>query len=212
MHLVMFDIDGTLVESFGFDSTCFSLAVHEIINIEVDTNWDRYKHVTDTGILMQLIDESNHLEYTDSLVESVKQRFVLHVKEHLNQHKLEEVHGAARFVNTLLRREDVVVTFATGGWLESAQAKLIAAGFNTANIPIATSSDHYSRTEIMMLAEERAGFGVYKSKTYFGDGEWDQQASQSLGYNFVLIGDRINWEPRITDYSNIPGIIRRIGL
>lgn len=33
VHLVMFDIDGTLVESYDFDSICFVDAVHDVLGV-----------------------------------------------------------------------------------------------------------------------------------------------------------------------------------
>lgn len=47
----MFDIDGTLIESDDFDSECFTEAVKEVTGFDIDTDWSRYEHVTDAGIL-----------------------------------------------------------------------------------------------------------------------------------------------------------------
>jgi len=88
VHLVMFDIDGTLVESYDFDSSCFVDAVVDILGVRIN--------------------------------------------------------------------DDVALVFATGGWLESAKMKLSAAEIHFPDIPIASASDHYSRLEIMRLAEIRA--------------------------------------------------------
>lgn len=35
VHLVMFDIDGTLVESYDFDSICFVDAVHDVLGVRL---------------------------------------------------------------------------------------------------------------------------------------------------------------------------------
>ena len=35
MHLIMFDVDGTLVESFGFDETCYLKADDEVIGEKI---------------------------------------------------------------------------------------------------------------------------------------------------------------------------------
>lgn len=55
MNLVMFDIDGTLVESYDFDASCFVQAVQNVLDICIDTDWSKYVHVTDSGILDEII-------------------------------------------------------------------------------------------------------------------------------------------------------------
>lgn len=90
--------------------------------------------------------------------------------------------------------------------------KLDAAGITFSSIPLASSSDHYCRTEIMRLAERRAGTSQYDSITYFGDGPWDQRASKALGYNFVSVGDRINSPKSVRDYTEVDVVLGHIGL
>ena len=48
----------------------------------------------------------------------------------------------------------VAISFATGGWYESAILKLESAGIKISNIPIASANDHHSRIEIMKIAEK----------------------------------------------------------
>jgi FMN phosphatase YigB (HAD superfamily) len=33
--------------------------------------------------------------------------------------------------------------------------------------------------------------GEFESVTYYGDGEWDEAASRSLGWEFVPVGERL---------------------
>jgi len=47
----MFDVDGTLVESYSWDEECFVSAVSEVLGHKIDSNWDGYEHVSDAGIL-----------------------------------------------------------------------------------------------------------------------------------------------------------------
>lgn len=120
--------------------------------------------------------------------------------------------GAYEFLSQLVARRDVAVAFATGGWFESARMKLEFAGINIPAIALASSSDHHSRIEIMRLAEMRAAGGRYESRTYFGDGPWDQKASKTLGYNFVLVGNRIDSPQSISDFTEADEALRYIGL
>ncbi|MFT5706770.1 MAG: hypothetical protein ACI9ES_001057 [Oceanospirillaceae bacterium] len=47
----MFDIDGTLVNSYEFDEECFIAAVYEVLGHNLDSNCNNYKHVTDSEML-----------------------------------------------------------------------------------------------------------------------------------------------------------------
>ena len=58
MHLVMFDIDGTLVDSAGFEGDFYAEAVESVLNVRVNRNWDVYEHVSDSGILEQVLREA----------------------------------------------------------------------------------------------------------------------------------------------------------
>ena len=56
--LAIFDVDGTLVQSYELDGECFVAAFHEALGIaDVDTDWARYDHATDPGITAQIIHE-----------------------------------------------------------------------------------------------------------------------------------------------------------
>jgi len=90
--------------------------------------------------------------------------------------------------------------------------KLESADIDVSDIPIASSDNHYARTEIMKIAEEKA---VGKNRvpcTYFGDGEWDKMACEELGFNFVLVGEKIYHQQNIMDFSNAKQAMAFIGL
>lgn len=212
MHLVLFDIDGTLVESYDFDTEYFQAAVKDVLGVTIGTDWSCYHDVTDSGILNEVIEELGLRNDSERITEEVKERFVIRIADYISCHDISPISGAYKFLSQLVARKDVAVAFATGGWSESAKMKLGAAGISFSSIPLASSSDHYSRIEIMRLAEKRAGNGHYDAITYFGDGLWDQKASETLGYNFVSVGDRISSSQSIRDYTEAEMAFRYIGL
>jgi len=39
----MFDIDGTLVQSYEFDEEIYACAVEEVVGFKIDRKWSKYK-------------------------------------------------------------------------------------------------------------------------------------------------------------------------
>jgi beta-phosphoglucomutase-like phosphatase (HAD superfamily) len=215
MHIVLFDIDGTLVDSNGFDSRLYIEAVREILGMEIDDDWSRYKHVTDSGVLEEVLDRMGFDADRTAMRTAVQQDFIRRVDSYLASKNriLPEIPGARHFVETLNVVPGVSLGFATGGWYETAFAKLLAIGLPPGSFPIASSSDAASRKDIMTLAERRISNGQPVSRrTYFGDGPWDKEASAQLGFDFVAIGDGVDHDVRFADFRNAERILGQLGI
>ncbi len=199
---IMFDIDGTLVQSFEFDEVCFTDSVKAVLNSHVDTDWDSYVNVTDTGLLMELLERTGSRMPINELIARVKALFIKKIREHADVYGVKPIAGATEFVAQLQQMRNVTVSFATGGWLESALIKLESAGFDTHGCRIASSNDHFQRTEIMRQALNGDVSELILTPTYFGDAAWDKKACAELGFDFVLVGDRTDHAIQIDDYRN----------
>lgn len=116
----------------------------------------------------------------------VKEIFISEVSSYLDKNPAREIQGAIAFLDFLETLNDVTISFATGGWCETEMLKLDSAGFNYSKEYIASSNDHYKRTQIMKLAKEKYPSHENFACTYFGDGIWDKEACEELGFNFVL--------------------------
>jgi phosphoglycolate phosphatase-like HAD superfamily hydrolase len=211
-HLVMFDIDGTLVDSMRVDSHLYARAVRETLggDVYIDDTWRPYRHVTDSGILDEILVQHRFPEPLDPLRAEVKRRFIELVRGHLDagESVLREIRGATALLRELRSRADVRLAIATGGWAETALMKLAAIGVGVDGIGFASSSDAHARTKIMELAAERALRGaVPTTRTYLGDGAWDQRASAELGYRFIAIGRALEHEPRFDDYADRDAVL-----
>ena len=205
MHLVVFDVDGTLVESEDFDGILYAQAIRNALKIEVDEDWSGYRHQTDSGILTEVLDR-NGSEGDRSLAHvSVRSEFITLVSGYLAAHgdRLPEVPGARAFVSRLAARPDVAIGIATGGWKETAATKLRVIGLDPDSLSLASGSDAESRVEIMQVAEARAlAGGAVDRKTYFGNRPWDREASRRLGWHFIGIGPEVKHRTRFDDYSD----------
>ena len=215
MHLIMFDIDGTLVNSFKFDEECYLKAAKMVLGVEISSNWDDYINATDVGILDEAIDRYKIRGQKYHLHKKFREVFIGLITEYIdnNPKSVREIYGAYRFIQYLCKQKNVRVAFASGGLEETAKLKLKAAEIDINGCAFASSSDHHSRTEIMRIAELRASPGAtFKSKTYFGDALWDKKASKTLGYRFILVGDRIKHENQITDFKDMESILAMLNL
>ena len=215
MHLVMFDIDGTLVDSAGFDTALYVEAVRSILNVEIDSDWNSYEHVSDSGILAQVLRDARLDGEPPDLAARVQERFVRLVRDYLQRSPgaIREIAGAKRLVERLLELPDVRVGVATGGWEPTALLKLAHVGIDVGNVGFASSTDALARTDIMRLAAERAmQGGAYERATYFGDGDWDRRASAALGYDFVAVGKGVQHPVSYTDLREIDAILAQLGV
>ena len=212
MHQVMFDVDGTLVESFDFDEKCYMDAVYSVLGHQLDNDWSKYSHVTDSGILDHHLGEKDLLNDREEIHAKVKSAFVNNIESYLSTTPAKQVCGAADFISFLLGRRDICLSIATGGWGETALLKLESAGIDTFGIPLASSNDHFSRTEIMRIALNKTGEVSDYRPNYFGDAAWDKEACKHLNFNFIVVGDRVQHDQAINNFADFDSACRFIGL
>ena len=193
MHLVVFDVDGTLTRTDAIDDVCYVAAVAEVLSIQdVDTDWMNYSHVTDSGILRQVVQSSLGRDVLPEEMDRVCQRFHRLLEDSFRQHSCLPVEGGPEMLRDLAGQSGMAVALATGGWESTARLKLEQAGYDIRDIPLASSSDADTREEIMRIAERRArdryGAPGFDTITYVGDGVWDARAAANLGWRFLGIG------------------------
>jgi FMN phosphatase YigB (HAD superfamily) len=191
MHAAIFDIDGTLLDSYGVDNSMYADAIRMALGpVTIRDGWEKYARVTDTGVLADICID-NSLPYDESVSDRVMRVYLESLLAHQEVHgPYREVPGAMQYLATLRVRPDVRVAYATGGWRATAEHKLRSAGFPLDGIPLASANDHPDRTLIMLHALGQLE-GPFTSITYFGDGIWDRRASEQLGWNFVAVGPKL---------------------
>ncbi len=190
MHAVIFDIDGTLLESVQVDDDLYRQAVREVHgDIVLRSSLHDYEDVSDSGILRDIA-RDNALEMR--LEADVKACFVELLRQHVDEYgPFQQIAGAAELLTSLSRSARHGVAMATGGWRESAALKLSSSGIEFADVPLATSDDAVRRTDIMQIALDRLGAGFTRI-SYYGDGVWDRAACTELGWHFIAVGPGLN--------------------
>lgn len=213
MKLVVFDIDGTLTLTNDVDSRCFEEALRAVIGVEeIDTCWENYQFVTDSGVAQEVSQRHRDRPLTGGEMTALHEKIVELLAENPAS-DFQEVPGAAAFVQSLVDSGDHAVALATGANNLSALFKLAAAGIKFEGIPLATSSDAVVREHIMLLAMDRAAVKYqtsFEDVFYFGDAIWDVEATANLGWNFVGIGEKV--AGGFVDYRNPDEILNRLRL
>ncbi len=217
MYLFMLDVDGTLIDSYDFDSECFRSAIEEVMGIQLTDELGAFLNVTDIGILEELIEQQGMRENRMKILRDVKSVFLTKLRAYIesNSNELQASPGAIEFVNDMKMHPNVVLAIATGGWEESARMKLRAAGFDINHVSFASCSDAMTRSEIMALAAFRAKQdtgALFTRRVYFGDGEWDKMATNTLGYEFVAVGNKVQHHTRIPNFAHYDAIFGKLGL
>ena len=191
-QVFILDIDGTLMPSAEIDNQCFWQAVFECFGQRDGLpDLHQFKHVTDSGIYQEWCVHELGRAPSDEETRQIKHRFgqLLESAFALQPEIFEPLPGVCDWLDTAIKN-NVYVGLATGGWQHSALLKLRLSGLDRFELPLASSDDAISRTEIMQIAALRT-LGNHGEKnthfTYIGDGTWDLQASNKLGWSFIGI-------------------------
>jgi phosphoglycolate phosphatase-like HAD superfamily hydrolase len=189
--IVVFDVDGTLVDSGGSDNECFDEAFREATGAAIRTEqWMAMHEVTAKAIVHQMFpdDSPGELARKEQAVEAgYLDRLKLVYRR--NPTVFRPLPGALAQFAQLCQMPGCSVAIATGDWHTTITLKLKAAGFDLDGVPLATASERYRRADIIRLAVERAGRQI-RDAIYLGDGLWDLRATRDLNIPFVGIGAR----------------------
>jgi len=207
----MFDIDGTLIDSFEFDEQCYIKAVEEALDVSFSPDWQTFPNITDSGILAHFLQSIGRIDEFPEAEKRVKEKFIEFIRQHVKNAPAVATKGAISLVEQLLDCSDVTTTIATGGWLETARLKLTSAGFDTQRLAISSSNDHHVRSTIMKIALGSRSCDSVKV-SYFGDGPWDKEACDELGFNFIAVGNKVKHHHQIEDFSNVEHILAMLKL
>jgi phosphoglycolate phosphatase-like HAD superfamily hydrolase len=190
--LVIFDLDGTLCDTFEVDDECFSVVASEILDTPLGAgSWEAAPHVSDQGILNWLWLRHRDRLPTARECDAFIEAFALAMSRELDRdaRRFKATAGANQVLNELVAG-GCGVAIATGGWSRTARLKLSAAGLPQ-DLLLASCDDSQDRVEIFDLArrryDERAANPCSRT-VLVGDGVWDVRVSGQLGWPFVGIG------------------------
>ena len=159
MKLILFDIDGTLVETGGTGMRAFAEALRELFGIENGLRGISLDGKTDPLILQEALNEHGILDSPSKFeLERFVFRYVVILKEELatNFSAYQVLPKVPDLLTALKQQPDIVLGLATGNVEEGALAKLEPGNLNHFFLCGGYGSDSESRTELIKMAIERA--------------------------------------------------------
>lgn len=222
MILVVFDIDGTLVDTSKVDGECYLGAMVKAFGIPpIEPNWDIFPDVTDSGIFRDMFTahfsrppEARETQlFIDTFVELLESAFSQ------APDRFKEIPGARALLDALSESDEYAAAMATGGWQASAAFKLNRAQIDMNRFPHATSNDAYTRAEIVEAAIQRArdwhDVTEFSKVVLVGDGPWDVRTAQEMGHPFIGVGDETFFRSKgvvhsVRDYLDKDNFLERL--
>jgi phosphoglycolate phosphatase-like HAD superfamily hydrolase len=220
VNLAIFDIDGTLTRPYSCEDAAFLRGLELAFGFrDVDSDWNSYPHVTDTGIVSHVCEARWGRPPTSTEMSLFRSHYSNEFNTLAQPDDGVEVPGAAAFFVSLRNAPGWCVAIATGNYHRMALLKLTRGEIPHLDVPMATADDSVSRAELVRLAATRARshyrvpeFGHIVS---IGDAPWDLKTARELDIPFLAVGARCG-DPStgaraVPDYRDAPSVLRAFG-
>ncbi len=158
-HLVLFDIDGTILLTAGAGRRAVTRAVAEHFPLTDEALKVRFDGKTDPLIVMELLAASGHPDPLDPhIIREVCERYVDYLEEELTRSQDTTIlPGVVRLLETLEATPGVVLGLVTGNVARGARLKLQSAGIDPDLFVVgAYGSDSHHRPDLPAIAARRA--------------------------------------------------------
>jgi phosphoglycolate phosphatase len=223
MQLVLFDIDGTLVNTGGAGTEAMNRAFAELYQIA-----DAFANIhmsgkTDPAILAEAL-VHHQLQPVDSILETFHERYIFHLRHTIQQPKRPRrlMPGIPGLLEALAPRSDVLLGLLTGNFARGAQLKLESFGIWQYFRLGAYGSDSSDRNVLVPVAQERAcallGCDFPSKQTVvIGDTPRDIACAQAHGARVVAVAtgnyslDELQqYRPDycLADLGDVPAVLR----
>lgn len=189
MHVLLFDIDGTLISSGGAGTRALFRAVKGEFQLNGDTEFNIHG-CTDRGIARELF--ANHdLEDNDENWLRFRDAYLAELPHSLADCEGTVLPGVNDLLETLSKRSDCVLGLLTGNVKEGARIKLEHYGLNEYFDFGGFGDDHPDRNDVARQAFEAATERVEDLKPdrvwVIGDTPNDVRCGRSINANVVVV-------------------------
>jgi len=195
MRLVLFDIDGTLLNSGGMGRASMQRALAEVFGSPGNPKY-RYDGKTDKQIVRDTMRLEGHTdEHIDRQMETLIDLYLagLQTGVESGDFNVRPLEGVVGILDALEARNDVVLGLLTGNVETGARVKLSAAGIDPDRFRVnAFGSDHEHRPQLPAIAQRRAsenlGLEIVGERVIvIGDTPADIECGRELGARAIAV-------------------------
>ena len=195
MRLVLFDIDGTLLNSGGMGRASMQRALAEVFGSPGNPKY-RYDGKTDKQIVRDTMRLEGHTdEHIDRQMETLIDLYLagLQTGVESGDFNVRPLEGVVEILDALEARKDVVLGLLTGNVETGARVKLSAAGIDPDRFRVnAFGSDHEHRPQLPAIAQRRAsenlGLEIVGERVIvIGDTPADIECGRELGARAIAV-------------------------
>ncbi|MGA1191269.1 MAG: HAD family hydrolase [Bdellovibrionota bacterium] len=173
-HIVLFDIDGTLLRAQGAGEIAFQRAFEDVFNTE--SSWSKLTlhGRTDPDIIDEICETINGRVQTIAEDSYLKERFIFHFEQIIFAHEpFTLMPGVELLLQSLHAQEDVLLGIETGNLQPTAEMKLMRGAIHSYFQSGGYASDARDRKDIVRIANERMKALLRSSEsvtvTFIGD-------------------------------------------
>jgi phosphoglycolate phosphatase-like HAD superfamily hydrolase len=196
-RVLLWDVDGTLVNTGGHGAAVFDLALEGVLGVRPEAPV-RMSGKTDPQIVREYLSDMG-IEETPELVEAVLLRLVIDLAAVAATGELaaggRACPGAAAILAEIANDPTVLSTLVTGNVYSNAVVKLATFGLDKwLDLTVgAYGSDHHDRTSLVPLAlsrvAEQTGWQVDSNQVWvIGDTPRDLDCARAAGVQCLLVG------------------------
>jgi phosphoglycolate phosphatase-like HAD superfamily hydrolase len=195
MRLVLFDIDGTLLNSGGMGRASMQRALADVFGSPGNPKY-RYDGKTDKQIVRDTMRLEGHTdEHIDSQMETLIDLYLAGLQTGVESGNFDvrPLDGVVEILDALEARKDVVLGLLTGNVEAGARVKLKAAGIDPDRFRVnAFGSDHEHRPQLPAIAQRRAsenlGLEIVGERVIvIGDTPADIECGRELGAKAIAV-------------------------
>lgn len=193
-HILLFDLDGTLILTGGAGVRALDRAFRDLYGLEDAGRGVAFRGRTDLSIIRDIVEGKLHRALEAREVERICDRYLGHLEEEVRQSPTYRVlPGVDRLLPLLAARADCLVGLGTGNLEAGARIKLARADLNRFFPFGGFGSDAENRVEVLRQAvargETRRGPGGDgpAQVVVIGDTHLDVQSGRALGARTVAV-------------------------